>query len=66
MASGGRGARSPDLGLRTLVPLPVDEPVAGLGIDGGEDDEKLKGELYKVDTSKLQPAQPQEFEKDGK
>jgi hypothetical protein len=33
---------------------------------GGEDDEKLKGELYKVDTSKLQPAQPQEFEKDGK
>ena len=29
-----------------------------------EDDEKLKGELYKVDTSKLQPAQPQEFEKD--
>lgn len=33
---------------------------------GGEDDDKLKGELYKVDTSKLQPAQPQEFEKDGK
>eukprot|EP00573_Skeletonema_grethae_P012771 CAMPEP_0201693020 /NCGR_PEP_ID=MMETSP0578-20130828/5745_1 /ASSEMBLY_ACC=CAM_ASM_000663 /TAXON_ID=267565 /ORGANISM="Skeletonema grethea, Strain CCMP 1804" /LENGTH=1238 /DNA_ID=CAMNT_0048178481 /DNA_START=27 /DNA_END=3743 /DNA_ORIENTATION=+ len=32
--------------------------------DSGEDDEKLKGELYKVDTSKLQPAQPQEFEKD--
>ena len=31
---------------------------------GGEDDEKLKGELYKVDSSKLQPAQPQEFEKD--
>ena len=29
-----------------------------------EDDDKLKGELYKVDTSKLQPAQPQEFEKD--
>lgn len=35
---------------------------------GGEDDEKLKGDLYKIaaDTSKLQPAQPQEFEKDGK
>ncbi|KAK1745267.1 ubiquitin-activating enzyme E1 [Skeletonema marinoi] len=34
--------------------------------DSGEDDEKLKGELYKfaADTSKLQPAQPQEFEKD--
>ena len=31
---------------------------------GGEDDEKLKGDLYKVDTSKLQPAQPAEFEKD--
>ena len=31
---------------------------------GSEDDEKLKGELYKVDSSKLQPAQPQEFEKD--
>ena len=37
------------------------------GNDGGsgEDDEKLKGDLYKVDTSKLNPAQPQEFEKDG-
>jgi hypothetical protein len=34
--------------------------------DSSEDDEKLKSELYKVDTSKLQPAQPQEFEKDGK
>ena len=34
--------------------------------DGGEDEEKLKGELYKVDTSTLQSAQPQEFEKDGK
>mmetsp|Transcript_13626 Transcript_13626/g.29505 ORF Transcript_13626/g.29505 Transcript_13626/m.29505 type:complete len:1269 (+) Transcript_13626:53-3859(+) len=32
--------------------------------DGGEDDEKLKGELYKIDSSILQPAQPQEFEKD--
>lgn len=32
---------------------------------GGEDDEKLKGELYNIDTSKLGPAQPQEFEKDG-
>jgi len=31
---------------------------------GGEDDEKLKAELYKIDASKLQPAQPQEFEKD--
>jgi len=31
---------------------------------GGEDDEKLKAELYKIDTSKLQPAQPAEFEKD--
>jgi len=30
----------------------------------GEDDEKLKGDLYKVDASKLQPAKPQEFEKD--
>ena len=35
------------------------------GDGGSEDDEKLKGELYKVDTSKLQPAKPQEFEKDG-
>mmetsp|Transcript_33227 Transcript_33227/g.61177 ORF Transcript_33227/g.61177 Transcript_33227/m.61177 type:complete len:1298 (+) Transcript_33227:96-3989(+) len=34
------------------------------GADGGEDDEKLKGELYKIDSSKLQPAQPAEFEKD--
>ena len=33
--------------------------------EGGEDDEKLKGELYGIDTSKLQPAQPAEFEKDG-
>ena len=32
----------------------------------GEDDDKLKEMLYKVDSSKLQPAQPQEFEKDGK
>ena len=32
---------------------------------GGEDDERLKGELYMIDASKLQPAQPQEFEKDG-
>ena len=32
---------------------------------GGEDDEKLKGELYEIDTSKLQPLQPMEFEKDG-
>jgi hypothetical protein len=32
----------------------------------GEDDDKLKAMLYKVDSSKLQPAQPQEFEKDGK
>jgi len=31
---------------------------------GGEDDEKLKGELYEIDTSKLQPLQPMEFEKD--
>jgi len=30
----------------------------------GEDDDKLKAMLYKVDSSKLQPAQPQEFEKD--
>ena len=38
----------------------------GDGGDGvGEDDEKLKGDLYRVDTSKLNPAQPQEFEKDG-
>lgn len=25
--------------------------------EGGEDDEKLKGDLYKIDSSKLQPAQ---------
>ena len=32
----------------------------GDGGDGvGEDDEKLKGDLYRVDTSKLNPAQPQ-------
>lgn len=31
---------------------------------GSEDDEKLKGELYKIDASKLRPADPQEFEKD--
>ena len=30
-----------------------------------EDDEQLKADLYKVDVSKFQPAQPQEFEKDG-
>jgi ubiquitin-activating enzyme E1 len=33
---------------------------------GGEDDEKLKGELYKIDATKLRAASPQEFEKDGK
>jgi len=34
--------------------------------DGGDDEDttKLQGELYKIDTSKLQPAQPAEFEKD--
>ena len=32
---------------------------------GGEDDEKLKADLYKIDASKLQPAEPAEFEKDG-
>lgn len=30
-----------------------------------EDDEALKAELYKIDSSKLQAAQPAEFEKDG-
>jgi hypothetical protein len=35
------------------------------GEDSTEDDEKLKGGLYKVDASTLQPAQPLEFEKDG-
>lgn len=34
------------------------------GAGSGEDDEKLKGELYKIDSLKLQPAQPAEFEKD--
>jgi hypothetical protein len=33
--------------------------------DFAEDDGVLKGALSKVDTSKLQPAQPLEFEKDG-
>lgn len=31
---------------------------------GGEDDDALKGELYKIDASKLRKAVPQEFEKD--
>ncbi|KAL3809293.1 hypothetical protein ACHAXA_009417 [Cyclostephanos tholiformis] len=35
------------------------------GGDSTEDDKKLKGGLYKVDVSTLQPAQPLEFEKDG-
>ena len=30
-----------------------------------EDDDKLKTELSRIDTTKLQPAKPQEFEKDG-
>ena len=33
--------------------------------DSADDDEELKGGLYKVNTSTLQPAQPLEFEKDG-
>jgi hypothetical protein len=33
--------------------------------DSADDDEELKGGLYKVDTSTLQSAQPLEFEKDG-
>ncbi|EED92895.1 ubiquitin activating enzyme 2, partial [Thalassiosira pseudonana CCMP1335] len=40
-----------------------DNEESGSG-DVAEDDEELKGELYKIDSSKLQPAQPQEFEKD--
>jgi len=40
-----------------------DNEVDGEG-SSGEDDETLKAELYKTDTSKLQPAQPAEFEKD--
>jgi ubiquitin-activating enzyme E1 len=33
--------------------------------DGGDEEvEKLKGDLYAVDVSALQPAQPQDFEKD--
>jgi len=34
------------------------------GGDSGEEAEKLKADLYKVDSSTLQPATPQEFEKD--
>ena len=34
------------------------------GGDSGEQTEKLKADLYSVDTSNLQPANPQDFEKD--
>ena len=34
------------------------------GGDFGEQAEKLKGDLYSFDTSELQPANPQDFEKD--
>lgn len=40
-----------------------DEEAAGDG-NSGDDVEKLKAELYKVDTSDLPPACPQDFEKD--
>mmetsp|Transcript_33380 Transcript_33380/g.67356 ORF Transcript_33380/g.67356 Transcript_33380/m.67356 type:complete len:909 (-) Transcript_33380:2508-5234(-) len=41
-----------------------DDEEAGGGDGSGEETEKLKADLYKVDASTLQPAVPQEFEKD--